>query len=83
MGDIFHPNGTVIVDLRVFGNQLPGHKGNIIGSGHVVIHIQSAAIDKICVFHAKPFCALVHLADKFLLTSPDMLCHGDTGSIYR
>ena len=82
MGDIFHPDGAVLMYLRIFGNQLPGHQGHVIGGGHVAVHVKAAAVYKIGVFHAQVFGPLIHAADKFLLAAPDVFCHGYTCGIY-
>lgn len=82
MGDVFHPDGAVVMYLRVLANQLPGHQGDVIGCCHVPIHVKAAAVDEGGVLHAKSFCPLVHLRHKFLLAAPDVLGHGDTCGIY-
>ncbi len=81
MCNIFHPDGAVIVDLGVFCDQLPGHQRDVIGAGHVSVHVQAAAVDKGGLVHSKPSGALVHHADKFCFRSRDMFCHGDTGIV--
>ena len=42
---------------------------------------KAAAVHKICMFHSKAGCPLIHLPYKFFFTSRQMLCHGHTGIV--
>ena len=84
MSDIFHPDRRILKDLRIIQDQLPAHQGNVICCRIMFIRIrQSTAVDKMCIFHPKPFCPGIHLFYKSFLTSCDMFCHRNTGIISR
>ena len=84
MSNIFHPYRGVFQNLRIFGDQLPAHNGNVPDSCVVICGFcQSTAVYKMGILHSKPCCPLIHLPHKFLLAAPDMLCHCYTGIISR
>ena len=69
--------------LGIFGNQFPGHQGNIVGRSHMAVHVQTAAVDKVSVLHAKLFRPIVHHFHKKLFRSGDVLRHCYGGIIRR
>ena len=84
MSNIFHPYRGVFQNLRIFGDQLPAHNGNVPNSCVVICGFcQSTAVYKMGILHSKPCCPLIHLPYKFLLAASNMLCHCYTGVISR
>ena len=78
MGNIFHPNGRIIGNLRIFCNQFPGHHGNIPGRCHMIRRIrQAAAIHKIRMVHPQALRPLIHLFYKGSFIARNILCHRD------
>ena len=72
-----HPDGGVLADARM-GQQRAGHARNVARRRVVAGVIgQARAVEKLCVFHAQFFCAVVHALGERLLGTGDVLSHGD------
>ena len=72
MYDIFHPDGTVFMNLRMIFQYLSGHDCHISGRRQMRIIIQSTAVDKMGILHAEFCCLLIHLLYKITFTATDM-----------
>ena len=83
MYDGILPCGGVFLNFREFRHQLPTHQRNIIRTGFVSVHIQSAGIDKMRFLHPQFLCLPVHPLHKGLLTACHKLCHGNRRLIRR
>ena len=72
-----HPDGGVVADARM-GQQCAGHARDV-ARRRVVAGIvgQPRAVEKLRVFHAQFFRAVVHALGERLLGTGDVLCHGD------
>ena len=82
MGNIFHPDGGILQNLRVFRHKLPAHDGNITGRCVMIRGIRkAAAILKMRIFHTKPGSPFVHTFHKLLLASRNVFRHGYTGVV--
>lgn len=82
MGDIFHPYGRIFQNFRIFCDQFPAHDGNVPGCCVMIGRFcQTTAVFKMSIFHPKSFCPFIHVADKFLFTAADMLCHCYAGIV--
>ena len=62
--DGIHPDGSVLFDERMVFQQLPGHEGNVVSAGAVllrgVVIVQPCAIDKMGILHPQFLSPLVH-----------------------
>ena len=81
MGDVFHPDGAVVVDFGMVYGEFTGHKGDVVGACHVPFRIKTTAVDKGGVFHAEPSGTLVHLTDEFGFGTAEIFRHGDAGIV--
>ena len=75
-----HPDGGVFLNVRVLAQQLPGHKGNVVGAGFVAFGIgavvQPCAVDKVSVLHAQFLGPGVHPVHEGAFTAGEVLGHG-------
>ena len=72
------------MNLRISGNQLPGHKRNVSGCSQMRgILCQAAAVHKMSAGHAQSCCPLIHHLDKCLLRACYVFRHGNRRIISR
>ena len=82
MGNILHPDGSVIVNPGIAVNQFPAHNSHISSAGYMGGGIrQPAAVLKIGAGHSKPLRALVHHPHELRFASRYIFRHSHRGII--
>ena len=76
MDNIFHPDRGIVKDTGKAGNQFSRDNCDIRSRGIMFLGIcKSAAVLKLCMYHAKFSGFFIHSFDKFFLASRKMFCH--------
>ena len=81
VGDIFHPDHRILMNLWIFCDEFPRHQCDISCGREVSVRIQSVAVYEMSMFHSKPLGTFVHLLYKGLLTATDQFGHCHTGVV--